>query len=138
MIAVHAYRIVYLSITLIPSLPCLFVLSVSALRCAAPALQAPPPAGPSPMQESCPDHYVHGASCTVSCTHGHRLQGRSTITCERDDRTHPPKMTWGWSGSDSVKPQCKGLFHFTVFLKVLSQVLSVGFNEYDDGQHLYY
>ncbi|XP_070210750.1 uncharacterized protein [Littorina saxatilis] len=59
------------------------------------------------MLENCPDGYVHGASCTLNCTHGYRLQGIDTVTCERDDSTHPPTMSWKWSGTDAVKPKCK-------------------------------
>ena len=60
------------------------------------------------MVYSCPDGYVFGAACRLNCTHGYPLIGSDTITCERDDSTYPPTMSWDWSGPSAVKPVCKG------------------------------
>ena len=60
------------------------------------------------MVYSCPDGYVFGAVCRLNCTHGYPLIGSDTITCERDDSTYPPTMSWDWSGPSAVKPVCEG------------------------------
>ncbi|XP_070189505.1 P-selectin-like isoform X2 [Littorina saxatilis] len=81
--------------------------TVAVLQCGEPDMQPTTDTGIHPMQDTCPDGYVYGASCTLNCTQGYRLQGRDIITCERDVSMHPPSMTWKWSGTHFVQPQCK-------------------------------
>ena len=67
------------------------------------------------MVYSCPQGYVFGASCTLNCTHGYPLVGSDTITCERDDSTYPPTMSWDWEGPSAVKPECRGTSTLVAF-----------------------
>ena len=82
---------------------CLFQ---TALQCQSP--DTDPSLTTTAMEMTCPDGHVYGAVCTLSCTHGYRLHGHSSITCEKDNNTQPPAMSWKWLGSEAIQPQCKG------------------------------
>ncbi|XP_076471369.1 uncharacterized protein LOC143301165 [Babylonia areolata] len=81
---------------------CRFSVTVTTLSCGEPDLEDPARAH-TLMVYQCPDGYMHGAQCVVSCTQGYPLRGSSTITCERDDALYPPQMSWESSGT---RPEC--------------------------------
>ncbi|KAK7099232.1 hypothetical protein V1264_003410 [Littorina saxatilis] len=86
---------------------CFFTVTVNTAVCPVPALQPQTTQGVR-MLYDCPDGHVYGASCALNCTHGYPLVGSDTITCQRDDSTFPPTMTWYWAGS-AVPPECTNI-----------------------------
>ncbi|XP_076471109.1 uncharacterized protein LOC143301006 [Babylonia areolata] len=82
---------------------CRFSITVTTLSCGRPDLEDPARTR-SLMLYHCPDGYVRGAECTVSCTNGYPLLGSSTITCSGDDEQSPPYMSWTYNGQ---KPTCR-------------------------------
>ncbi|BFZ03662.1 hypothetical protein BsWGS_06701 [Bradybaena similaris] len=51
----------------------------------------------------CPDNFVYGANCSLTCSDGNPVQGSSLITC--DKMGEDKKISWRWSGD--VAPYCK-------------------------------
>ncbi|XP_070188799.1 P-selectin-like [Littorina saxatilis] len=82
---------------------CHFTVTVSSLSCGAPNLHQN--SSGNFMLFACRDGYVHGAECTLSCTHGFPLNGPRSIACERADNSFPPTMTWEWD-VETGKPEC--------------------------------
>lgn len=51
----------------------------------------------------CPDNFVYGANCSLTCSDGNPVQGSSLITCDKTGEDK--KISWTWSGD--VAPQCE-------------------------------
>ncbi|XP_070184227.1 sushi, von Willebrand factor type A, EGF and pentraxin domain-containing protein 1-like isoform X2 [Littorina saxatilis] len=85
---------------------CSFTVTVMTLTCSSPDLELANRTR-TLMTYNCSNGYVHGASCTLDCSHGYPLIGSTNITCERDDSTYPPTMEWEWPNPQLGKPACR-------------------------------
>ncbi|XP_070548675.1 sushi, von Willebrand factor type A, EGF and pentraxin domain-containing protein 1-like [Ptychodera flava] len=61
-----------------------------------------PPIKPLSQQRvDCPNGYRAGAICTLGCRYGYKLEGRSTVKCEKEQNT--VNGFWDWHGE---QPPC--------------------------------
>ncbi|KAK7479756.1 hypothetical protein BaRGS_00029032, partial [Batillaria attramentaria] len=82
---------------------CQFSVTVTSLVCQPPDLE-PQNRTNNIMLYDCPDGYVFGAKCGLSCSYGYPLLGADTIACDGDNSTFPPNIEWVWTSKR--KPEC--------------------------------
>ncbi|KAK7466019.1 hypothetical protein BaRGS_00037420, partial [Batillaria attramentaria] len=84
---------------------CTFSVNITALQCDSPEHENVEEHNGTGTEYSCPDGYVNGAVCNVSCLSGYVLIGRKNIRCERVNGAFPPTAEWEPSGPE--KPVCR-------------------------------
>ena len=84
---------------------CFWLVVVPVLQCPVPEVAIP---DQPQLTFSCPDGHVHGARCTLNCTHGYSLLGEKAAVCERDYDTHPPAMRWEGDEGELRNTECVG------------------------------
>ncbi|KAK7475613.1 hypothetical protein BaRGS_00033162, partial [Batillaria attramentaria] len=82
---------------------CQFSVTVTSLVCQPPDLE-PQNRTNNIMLYDCPDGYVFGAKCGLSCSYGYPLLGADTIACDGDNSSYPPNFEWVWTSKR--KPEC--------------------------------
>ncbi|XP_059140117.1 uncharacterized protein LOC131928191 [Physella acuta] len=85
---------------------CNFTVTVTALLCQNPAYSGLEENGTSLMVFNCPQGYVYGATCNITCSNGNAVTGSPSIFCRKNE-TLPGTGYWDYG---NAKPVCDSKF----------------------------